>query len=578
MKRRWTDLHCRWRPLALLSLVSLGSAGLARASGDSHWDFTPTELTGGGLATEVAVSPSVSKEAAAGGDSWGLYHTLDAGNLWLPAMKSTPHNPMTGENGTFYYSGLAYSKDPSKTHVVYGLLGRCVPDAVATGGGFVAVDGDTVTLFKPASDEVPSGAEPHCERGQHPRPTGNRLVVDWKAPVHGQPGTEYIYAAGGNGTGVWRSTKGGAKWTNIARDKLKDPIITGMALVPGDSDKLVVTTRTSTIYVLSGIRSAPSNGAHVKPVDLSVRQSGLRFEEVTSTGSTLFAAARNAGVWTSSDGVSWKPTGPLPATSDIVAVGGSADGSLLLAGCVQPNAEQPVKAAQPAGPCIFRSTDGGSSWQPVAQKPHLSFQEWGSGQTWWHSRSSPSAMINGKSFVTSQIAVDKKGHTVYVAGRAGVWKSENRGVDWQPAVVGLQGTMHNAIAFDGRYVETDDVDFGCEKTPPADHFSVADHILVTSAKECTAIPPGTPECTKVHAHPLTTRIDPQTTVTVVPPDAKGNPAQFKVNKQVQKVPDWFEAQVIKPVGLLYQDGWLYIAQCGGGVVLGHPQPRQLSSR
>lgn len=332
-----------------------------QASGDT-WNFFQSEITGGGLAMTIAVSPDPG-HAAVGGDSWGLYTTNNSGKQWWPAMRNSGQRDghMTGDNGTFYYSGLAYSKDPSQTHVVYGLLGRCG----ASGGGFIAVDGDTVRLLR---QQDPTGAEPNCKRQHHPRPTGNRLVVDWDSP------TEYIYAAGGGGTGVWRSTNGGADWTNIARLP-PDTVITGMALLPDDPDSLAVVTQSSTIFVLSKIRSATTHGASVRSKTLP---NNLQFEEVANLGGTLFAAARRDGVYTSQDGLIWSPkaTG-ISSGVDIVTVGGSPDGARIYAGCIRPDSPNQ---------CIYRTKNMGGQWTALSP-PSGPVSEWGSNQTWWHSRS-----------------------------------------------------------------------------------------------------------------------------------------------------------------------------------------------
>ncbi|PTL84800.1 hypothetical protein [Vitiosangium sp. GDMCC 1.1324] len=513
------------------------------AASHGTWVFRQSEITGGGLVTEIAVSPWTSGHATVGGDSWGLYNTRTSGNQWLPAMKSSPGNPMTGEQGTSYYSGLAYSKNPHQKNVVYGLLGRC--GGKPGEGGFIAVEGDTVLRFNPNG---PKGTESHCKRQHHPRPTGNRIVVDWDATAS----KEYIYAAGGNGTGLWRSQNGGADWVNIGLAKKNEkPVITGMALVPGDNDSIVVTTRTSTIYVVSNIRSAATGDAKVQTVDLGKTLAGLQFEEVTDIGGTLYAAARSHGIYTSKDGIHWSPTrGTIPSTVNVVTVGGNSSGSLVFAGCV----------ADKATPhCIYRTKDGGGSWAPVADNPD--FTEWGSNQKWWHSNLA-SAMINGHSYVTSQIAVDKNGTTVYVAGRAGVWKSEHSGDSWRPAVVGLGGTMHHFVEWDGTFIETDDVDFYCEKSTPADRFLVSSGIQNPPKGGCPAIDAGPTKSL------TTTFNNGATTVTVVPPSADGTPSKFLVNGK-DEATDWFRAQVIRPSDVLFHDGTLYIAQFGGGLVVGH---------
>lgn len=538
---------------------------------DKAWHFRQSEVTGGGLATEIAVSPSRSRQATVGGDSWGLYNTSNAGDEWLPAMKSSDTALMTGDNGTFYYSGLAYSKDPNRPDVVYGLLGRCGK----ADGGFVVVKGDTVQSIDTSG---PQGGEPGCDRTIHPRPTGNRVVVDWDGSK------EYIYVAGGasvpkgpTGTpGVWRLESGEKHFTRIALGK-ENPVITGMALVPGHPDELIVTTNGDhqpTLYVLSNIRSSPDQ-VQPKPVNVD---NGVQFEEVVGLGDKLYAAARHHGVYVAKTATledlltSWTAmSNGIPSTVDVVTVGGSASGSRVFAGCVQKSKTPPDSASDSTPGCIYRTTNHAQSWQAVAQPNAVCFREWGSGQTWWHSVSSARAMIDGPSYITSQIAVDAKDEKlVYVAGRAGVWKSEDGGDHWRPAVVGLGGTMHSNIHLVGTdHLQTDDADFCFENSAVSDHFLDSEKIT-SPGKDCPV-----PQCETSQSQ-LTTTLN-GVKIEVKPPSVspvtgKNMPAQFLVGGH-DKADEWFKAQVIKPRWVLATpDGYVYIVQCGGGVVLAHQGP------
>jgi hypothetical protein len=58
-------------------------------------------------------------------------------------------------------------------------------------------------------------------------------------------------------------------------------------------------------------------------------------------------------------------------------------------------------------------------------------------------------MINGSGFVASHIITDSFNRSkVYVAGRAGVWRSTNGGIDWYPMVGGLMVTVAQTVAAD----------------------------------------------------------------------------------------------------------------------------------
>ena len=69
-----------------------------------------------------------------------------------------------------------------------------------------------------------------------------------------QGGKEYIFAGGGNGTGIFRSTTGGAAWDNIGLRTLSSTeCLTRMAMDPTDTsgDTLIVATNTDGAKVAS---------------------------------------------------------------------------------------------------------------------------------------------------------------------------------------------------------------------------------------------------------------------------------------------------------------------------------------
>ena len=497
-------------------------ASVAASARAGTWLFNQSEITGGGLAMEIAVDPWQTGFVTVGGDSWGLYNSRNAGNQWLPALEGTAQAAMTGDKGTFYYSGLAYSK--KERGVVYGLLGQ----VSASGGGFVVMDGYKVRRINLAV----SGAESQ-NRHDHPRPNGKRILVD----ADSAGSTEFIYVGGGKGTGVFRSTTQGASFEAIglAGTLATTDVITGMALDPADHTRLLVSTRDTKLYVLANLRG-PAASVAIQEVSIAPHQ----FEELAAVNGVLWAAGRREGLFKSMDGGrTWTSAGTFPSSVDLVTVAGR--GRSVFAGCVA-DGQTPH--------CIYRSLDGGASFTSVADNP--SALEWGSNQTWWHAAEKGS-FINGSGYVTSGIALDAVNENiVYVAGRAGVWKSEDSGDTWRPAVVGLGGTMHEKFGWNGTDVMVSDVDFGCFKTSAADHFRAP-----AEASGCSFNPTS--------GLKVTAGAD---IIEVVPPTAAGIPARFLVNG-VDQADEFFKAGITRPKDVYYSQGYVYIAQFGGGVVLAH---------
>ena len=527
----------------------------------SGWQFRQSAISGGGQVMAVLADPTRTGVVWTAGDTWGLYNSDTAGNLWLPALKAggTPSSFITGTRGTSFFSGLAMGHS---ANTVYGLLGKDAdtPTEVSTTGGFMVVKGDGIAFVKlttdPGDSSMPSGFESQWDRTLTPRPN-HRLVVDYQAAE----ATEFIYAGAGNGNGVFRSTDVGRSWDRIALAGL-DPgeFISGMAMSPADAsgNTLVVATRTRAhrtgtpiaqmptgkVYVVSGVKGVPS------AVRVSVHAVPEGLTDVERIGGKLWATAGYHGVFRSADGATWTPVSPgVFAPSDYVsAIAGV--GQHIVVGVAGESQTQHF---------VYRSLTGGDSWDtPVDDGMTLDTREWGTDQNWWHA-DSKQALLSGNSFVADSASMDVNGRTVYIGGRAGVWKSEDAGATWRPAVAGLAGTMHTAWSYDAAHdlLMTDDADWNCIQSRPADAFLTSASLIHIQA--------GCP----LLQNPTTTSLRATGTawgtLEVIPPGPSG-PAKFLVDGK-DEANEWFRAQVIRPSALIARGGFVFIAQNGGGVIV-----------
>ena len=525
----WTDFTDTFSGLQVASTAQLrtrmvfrsGAGGgmrytrLSLAAVTRIWVWDMSGIWGGGFAQVVAADPFNAGFATLGGDSWGVYKTRDRGNSWRPATRNNP-----GTDGDFFFVAVAYSRKFPGT--VYGLTGRFT----AASGGFWAITGDVNELRSRAVN----GAEPSLARQDRPRPTGNRLLVDFDAAS----GTEYLYVGAGEGRGVQRSIDGGRTWQPLG---VTNHVITGMALDPTDATRLLVGTRDGA-FRLDDVRGRARQVALTSGVP-------PRIEELAVVGGTVFAAANTSGIYkVTNHGTTWvkKGQGVIPAASQWATVGGA--GATVYVGCADPV----------DGKSIFKSIDGGETWFPVTNDPtKVSLQVWGSTQDFWLGAALSRTMINGNSYEAGQIAVDLfNPDIVYVAGRSGAWKSEDGGNTWRPAMRGLGGTMHTNIAAgpggsvasvveDWNFVESNDYAYSVQIGPRRSYGPITLDLNKNG-----------------HRYQVV---------------STAQPLDFLVDG-VSVADDYFRTACIRPTDIDVSDSGdvIYVAQFGGGVLVGHRVP------
>ena len=461
----------------------------------------------------IATDPFNAGYATLGGDSWGIYRTVSAGNDWRPATRNNP-----AQQGDFHFIGVAYSrKFPGRLYALTGQVG-------SPNGAFWAITGDESNLITRSVQ----GGENGLDRSDRPRPSGNRVLVDYDVST----GTEYIYAATGNGGGVKRSSNQGASWTVVGATNI---VITGMAFEPGNTDVIYVGSR-SGAYRLANVRAT---GTTTK-----LNAAPARVEEVASFGGNLYAVAHTSGVYrVTSSGQTWTKLGAgfFSTSAEWAAVGGA--GSTVYVGCANPD----------QGKSIAKSTDNGNTWQWVTNDPSkISIQIWGRTDQWWLAQAVSRIIIGNNTYEAAQIAVDQfNPQIVYVAGRSGCWKSENGGDTWRPAVNHLGGTMHtNIAAGPGGKVGSAVLDW--------DHITSDDHYYTARQSGAASYGAVTLDLTKGGVRYQVTQ--------TIPRDFLRNGTSI--------ADDYFRTACVRAEDIDVSDdgNYIYVAQFGGGVLVAHRGP------
>jgi hypothetical protein len=267
---------------------------------------------------------------------------------------------------------------------------------------------------------------------------------------------------------------------------------------------------------------------------------------MATIGTNVYAAAYTSGVYKLSNGGStWTRVSVSGMTTSMqwAAIGGA--GNTVYAG----------GANNETGKSMAKSTDGGATWTWVpGDQSKVGTVPWGTGDPWWLATAFPRVKLGcydgGCTYESASIAVDQfNPNIVYSAGRSGVWKSEDGGASWRPAVNHLAGTMHtNLVVGSGGAVDVDDVDWN--RITTGDHFD-------TVAQSATSVNYGPATLSLSQGgHTYTVNLTVPRTITMDGQDITD---------------EYFRAAVIRPrdIGVSSDGQYIYIAQFGGGVVVGH---------
>jgi hypothetical protein len=392
--------------LALLPVATHPARADDPSGSGPTYTFSSSGVDGAGFINVIARSPfqdgNGARPLVVGGDVSGIERSEDGGVTWQASN--------TGLNGanSWRVGAVAFSPD------VPGLMAACSNAGVATSTDF----GRTWTprAGSPICDGNGSPAT-HVNGQAHPRATGSLLAFTGA-------GSSSLWL-GSVKTGIRRSDDGGATWAVSA---LGGSQIRSLVVDPTDPDNVYAAVKGG------GIVSS-TNGTTASPTFTRMPGSPDAVEEIADIGGQLYAAANTSGILRLQDGA-WKSAGSLPAGRwEAIAGGGSGDGVVLYAGA----------AGAAKGQGLQKSTDGGASWQPLTTAVST---EYGTDAPWWAAGIAYLA-FGGGAFVTSQLLVDDNdaGH-VWLAGRAGLWATDNGGATWAPADRGLSATVLNDVVAD----------------------------------------------------------------------------------------------------------------------------------
>ncbi len=396
-----------------------------------------TNVSGGGFQSDVTISND-GLTVYSSADISGVFKSTDGG------LRFESRN-----EGFMSYKIASIAITPDNDQIIYAGTGN----KGASGGLYRSTDGgDTWALtgdgdkakfsgnHSAGSDPIPKG---------HPRSNGDLLVVDQgeSSATH----TDDTIIAGTYKNGVRLFSNGGDKEMSavntsgfvrsIARNSSL-PNIAFAAIQFSDASK-------NGIYKIDYTNiSAPTSSlayATARPEGLAVLSNGHVYGAIGAAGIVKY------------DGQSWRLQNSQLSIDNAyrqwTAVAGyvARGHDIVYAGTT--NLGGKSKGRNYSN--IWRTDNGGDSWSALVDaKANVSDSIHGRDYDWWfRSKAFSEAGIGRTNSVVSSIAVSRGGNKdlvsddiVYVSGRGGLWKSDNGGSSWEPAVNNMQATSNRGVA------------------------------------------------------------------------------------------------------------------------------------
>jgi hypothetical protein len=406
--------------------------GFAMGSGPTAATTKESGLWGGGFENVISSDPSApTTSLLVGTDIGGLFRSTDGGETWLPSNASA--SGAWAADDERHIASVGYL-DSLTVYAAFGNAG-------ASKGGIKksADGGQTWTRLTPPpgvtfNGEASGRGGPFGDVGEPVRSTGNLMAFDTGR------GLGYV---GTWNQGVYRFNVINGAWT-------LDPI----ALGPGDCGTSLTYT-TCYIRTLVADPNDPTHlfvgtfgdgafeivnaNGHATASPLALQASHIE-EFVFTAEDTLYCACGRDGVWRSSppytqwhhfsEGQGIEQDG----TVSWAAVAASAGGDVYAGAVDAPLGDTGLLHS------LKRLPSGQNTWVDIPSDPaDISTDVPGTDPPtrWWLADGSPANLLSHGNYDVAMLLAAPSGEggdTLVVAGRGGVWRSDDSGTHWAPYV------------------------------------------------------------------------------------------------------------------------------------------------
>jgi len=396
-------------------------------------------VSGGGFQSDVTITD----------DGLTVYSSADVSGIFKSTNGGLSYKSINEGLKSPKVASLAIT--PDNDQILYVGTG----DKGGSGGLFRSDNGgDTWDLTEAGDDAQFSGN--HSDKNDplpngHPRSNGDLIVVDV-----GSDSTTYtddIVIAGTYKSGVKIFSAGG----NVLESTVLDSsFVRSLAYNPAVPN---------TVYAAIQFSNSSENGIYkinytddLETITYTLEYKTLRPEGITVLGSgRVYAAIGESGI-VKYNGTSWSlknsglnTLGEWTAVTGYLKTNNNSENDVVYAGLSNLGENQNDENYS----SIWRTVNGGQSWVPlVIVDSNVSDQIYGQSYDWWYRTNGfKNGGLGRTKSVVSSIDVAPgpfpsvvSDDIIYVSGRGGIWKSENGGDNWNPAVYNMQATSNRGVA------------------------------------------------------------------------------------------------------------------------------------
>ncbi|MDK3158264.1 hypothetical protein QPK87_17060 [Kamptonema cortianum] len=376
------------------------------AANSSGYQWQNVAIGGGGFVTGMAIHPNVKDLIYVRTDVGGAYRWDAAQQRWLPLME------MFGQSESYLYGIESLALDRNNPNIIYAAAGEYT-DSRSRHNGVILKSSDRGQSWTQTPLSFKLGANEDW------RWNGERLAVD--------PNQSNLLYLGSRHQGLWKSEDGAKTWTRVTNFPTPGTPNRGIVFILFDPKTGTPGTPTSTVYV--GVAGAGVYRSQDRGQTWTLLQDSAKNPQrgVLASDSTLYVTFDAPGAIKKFRNNAWVDI--TPATLDSYN-----------AISVSPSNPQLIVAAQwffNHGNKLFKSTNGGQTWQEI-QANHQSSIPWKS---------------NDERFWTSGISsLSFDPHyrdRVWYTDGWGIWRTDEINRDrsvWRNVVSGLEEIVNFTLA------------------------------------------------------------------------------------------------------------------------------------